>query len=85
MEKVVQSKKTSGILSLVCGVITALLGIIICFLSEYQTVAFILLFFNIVLNLILHIESYVSNKKVNKPQASVLTIGIVEMIFTVVL
>lgn len=42
-------------------------------------------FGNILLNLILHLESYISNKKINRPQPSVFTIAIVEVVFTIVM
>lgn len=78
-------KEPSGTLSIVCGIITILTGILICFTGNYQNVAFVFLFITMLLNLYLHCESYISSKRVGFTNGGVLSIIIVEIVFMILL
>lgn len=85
MAEISGNKEPKGTISIVCGIITIILGLAICFTSDNQVFAYVFLTLNIVLNLYLHCESYISNKKIGKSQSGVLTIIVVEVAFMVLL
>lgn len=78
-------KKASSTPSIVNGIVTVLLGFYTCFASEHQLIAFGCLVFTMIFNLVIHAESYYTNKKLGKVQGGVLTITVIELVFTVLL
>ena len=81
MAQIKKEKEPSGMLAIVCGIVTVVLGAITCGFANVQLLGYLSLFLTIIINLTLHIESFMSNKKRGRDLPSVLTISIVEIFF----
>lgn len=85
MTDIEMKKEPKGTLSIICGVITVGCGAAACFTAKSQTAGFFCLLITILLNLLLHIDSYISNKRIGKVQSGVLIISVVEVCFIALL